>query len=359
MSLDSLLVTCSIKAVLGSRKSPLFMGTKAMPQPLRAAVIGAGVSGLNCARHLAQSGWDVDVYEKSRGVGGRLATKRIEQIGTVDLGAQFMTARTPELAQLFRLAEAAKTAATWHGRIAYLSAAGTQAAREETRWIGIPGMNAWLAHVWPRERIYCNRRVETLKRQADGLWRLDDDTKGYHCLVLALPPAQALALAPEASFRASLQKLEMRPCWAALALFESPLAVDFDAAFVRLGGLDWICANHSKSARTQHPAAWTLHAGPELSRELLDAPPEIVGQRLLEHLRLALAPLQDIPVCQIALVHRWRYAAPTEDKGPGVFWDAAQALAACGDWSMGGRVEGAFTSGRELADIIAREFSRQ
>ncbi|MBC7822907.1 MAG: FAD-dependent oxidoreductase, partial [Candidatus Parcubacteria bacterium] len=42
------------------------------------AVIGAGVAGLTCAQQLHQAGYRVVVIEKSRGMGGRLATRRLQ-----------------------------------------------------------------------------------------------------------------------------------------------------------------------------------------------------------------------------------------------------------------------------------------
>ena len=324
-----------------------------MPRQRQAAIIGAGVSGLNCARHLELAGWRVDVFDKSRGAGGRLAVKRLDGIGSVDLGAQFITVRTPELLELFQRAEADGAVGIWQARIAYLTEGASEQARAETRWIGTPGMNAWLESVWPRGRIHFNRLVERIDRQANGLWRLDGGSDEYDCVVLAMPPAQVLGLAPSAAFSERLQALSMHPCWAALALFDRPLAVDFDAAFVRVGGLDWMASNCTKPGRTQHTAAWTLHAGPDLSRQLLEEAPEVVGPRMLEALSHALHAYPRLPASHLAVVHRWRYAAPAHTEGPGVLWDPERALAACGDWSVGGRVEGAFTAGRELALRIA------
>ena len=40
------------------------------------AVIGAGLAGAACARGLQAAGVQVTVFDKSRGVGGRLATRR-------------------------------------------------------------------------------------------------------------------------------------------------------------------------------------------------------------------------------------------------------------------------------------------
>jgi predicted NAD/FAD-dependent oxidoreductase len=57
-------------------------------QTSSAAVIGAGISGLICARTLAQHGWLVTVFEKGRGVGGRMAVRRTEAGLAFDHGAQ-------------------------------------------------------------------------------------------------------------------------------------------------------------------------------------------------------------------------------------------------------------------------------
>lgn len=53
------------------------------------AVIGAGIAGLVCAQQLSQAGYSVLVVEKSRGLGGRLATRRLH--GTwADHGACYL-----------------------------------------------------------------------------------------------------------------------------------------------------------------------------------------------------------------------------------------------------------------------------
>lgn len=57
-----------------------------------AAVIGAGLAGVSAAVRLRDAGWRVVVFEKSRGWGGRCATKRIDGC-VVDHGAQYFTMR--------------------------------------------------------------------------------------------------------------------------------------------------------------------------------------------------------------------------------------------------------------------------
>ena len=60
-------------------------------------MIGAGLAGLAAARSLADAGVTVTVFEKSRGVGGRTATRR-EGLWAFDHGAQYATFRDARLA---------------------------------------------------------------------------------------------------------------------------------------------------------------------------------------------------------------------------------------------------------------------
>ena len=61
----------------------------------RVAVVGAGISGLICARRLQEQGFQVTVFEKSRSSSGRAATRRVDLSLSFDHGAQYFTVRDP------------------------------------------------------------------------------------------------------------------------------------------------------------------------------------------------------------------------------------------------------------------------
>ena len=63
---------------------------------MQIAVIGAGISGLVCARKLADAGHRVVVLEKSRSLGGRCATRKLGE-HLVDTGAQYFTLRDEKI----------------------------------------------------------------------------------------------------------------------------------------------------------------------------------------------------------------------------------------------------------------------
>lgn len=69
------------------------------------------MSGIVCARDLARS-HDVVLFEKSKGVGGRMSTRRGEG-WQADHGAQYFTARTPEFAKFIEECLAKGTVAEW------------------------------------------------------------------------------------------------------------------------------------------------------------------------------------------------------------------------------------------------------
>lgn len=62
-------------------------------------IVGAGISGLIVARELMTLGYRIKIVEKSKSVGGRMATRR-DELRRFDHGAQFINLNDPELAAL-------------------------------------------------------------------------------------------------------------------------------------------------------------------------------------------------------------------------------------------------------------------
>ncbi|MDX1581750.1 MAG: NAD(P)-binding protein, partial [Alphaproteobacteria bacterium] len=112
-------------------------------QTPRIAIIGAGMAGVTCARLLGEAGFRPTIFEKSRGIGGRLSTRRGESpqglLLAFDHGAQYITAKTPGFAAELEAAHSAGTAAFWQ-------ADGLETAGFRRRYVGQPGMNAPLKH---------------------------------------------------------------------------------------------------------------------------------------------------------------------------------------------------------------------
>lgn len=79
------------------------------------AIIGSGIAGLAAARRLADAGRSPVIFDKGRGIGGRVATRRSGGF-QFDHGAQCVTARAPAFAAGLAELCARDAAAPWIGQ---------------------------------------------------------------------------------------------------------------------------------------------------------------------------------------------------------------------------------------------------
>ena len=151
---------------------------------MRIAIIGAGIAGLACAGSLRTHGHDVVVFDKSKGVGGRVATRRVplpDRELAFDHGAQYFTARDAAFAAAVSRWEAERLVAAW-------PAAGADA------WVGVPGMNA-LAKAMKRSLAIVQPHQVSNLRRVDQSWSVGGgDAHLFDAVIVATPAEQAAAL---------------------------------------------------------------------------------------------------------------------------------------------------------------------
>jgi renalase len=338
----------------------------------RIAVIGAGIGGAACAASLLQAGLDVTVFDKSRGVGGRMATRTVAADGAewqFDHGAQHIQARSPRFKATLRRAAQAGVVLPWQPLV---HAAWPAPLRRES-WVPAGQMTALAHHLLDGATRAMEWPVQRLERDRHG-WTLVGPQAcragPFERVVIALPPAQAAPLL--AGYRDDwaerLRAWPMLPCWTLMAVTQ---AVDWpwDACEPDPGHpLAWVARNDRKPGRNAPTdrAVWVAQASAAWSAEHLDASPVAV-QTALSQALTSLLPAGTRPTWVCRAVHRWRYAAPAPlavgaaCAGPAswanepCWWDAHQGLAVCGDFLGGpaaGGVEAAWRSGDEAADTL-------
>jgi photolyase PhrII len=327
---------------------------------LRIAVVGAGLAGAAAARALVDQGHAVTVYEKSRGAGGRMATRRTPE-GQWDFGAQYFHARDPRFRRQVADWRARAVVAPWAGRIANLRrgeySAGT---RDDARLVGVPGMNALARDLLAGIELRTLAKVDAIARDS-GNWRLLDDAGARlgdaDAVLLALPPAQAAPLVEGSSaLLARARAASMQPAWSVRVRLATPLGLPFDAAHVGDSALGWIACDDSRPGRGGRGLHWVLQATSAWSVAQLELDPVDACAQLLDAWRAALGAAT--PVIAGAEAHRWRYALAAGEAGPEFAWDPGLALGLAGDWLRGARVEDAWLSGTALAGAVLRTVAR-
>ena len=331
-------------------------------------VVGAGIAGLRAAVRLVDAGRDVVVLEKSRGVGGRMATRRVGA-AVCDHGAQFFTVRSAEFAAVVDAAERAAVVTRWCDGFLQANAAGPNAARDgHPRYRGSRGMTDLPKHLAGllasgpgRCTIRTGVRAAAIAAAAGGVVvTLEDggrlDATGA---IVTTPVPQALDLfaagglardGERAAAWDDLARVTYDPCFALVAVLTEPSLVP------EPGGLQfppdaeplaWLADNQRKGVSPV--PALTVHATGRFSREHFDASPDAVTDVLVAAIRPWL-PRGDAAAVVERSLQRWKFALPTTVlEVPLVSVSDRPPIVCCGDAFAGPRVEGAALSGTAAA----------
>jgi renalase len=325
-------------------------------------VVGAGLAGLAAARDLQNAGLGVLVLEKSRGVGGRCTTKRLEVNGVtarVDHGAQFFTARGERLQKLIIQLEYSGVVQLWTRGFPKLTAAGLETrAAGHTRYVCTDGMNA-LAKAFAQDvegsalEVIPNALVSAVFPSHLGWSAVLENGEIYQArsLIVNAPAPQALALTRSSLQPHTLQALEavqFNPCWTLMIALEETPDIDWQGLEIEHEMLEWAALDSSKH-EAGSPPTLVLHATPAWSQAHLEQSPEVIAALMLEAAQKLLGGWVK-PVTMLA--HRWRYAKPSITH-PASFL-AQDNLVFCGDWCTvnNSRIEAALESGWAVASHL-------
>ena len=309
---------------------------------MKIAIIGAGLAGLTLARLLDKQ-FEVTLFEKSRGVAGRMATRYASPY-EFDHGAQFFTVSTPEF----------ETFLNDHVPMLLTEWPALQAGEnlQLKRYVPRGRMNALGKALAEDLNIISGIRITGLTK-ADTQWTLHSDEstfEGFDWVISAMPQPQMVELVqPVLELPQQIHSVEMQGCYA-LMLGDPNLELpDFEGKELDDDRLGWIAVNSSKPERPDASAV-LVHASNDWSEHHIDADNLWVKQQLLEAIKEMLG--LDYSKASHQVLHRWRYAKVTKACGEAYYPDEENRFAACGDWCLGGKVESAFQSGFALAKYL-------
>ena len=305
-------------------------------------IIGAGMTGLACARRLAEAGMAAVVLDKGRGIGGRVATRRAGDL-QFDHGAQYVTAKGEGFTAVLAALQKAGTLARWYD--------GTG----RTHSVGVPGMSAIPKALGAGLDIRQNVQVARLVPDPDGwLLHLADVTLRAARVVVTVPAPQVAALlGMDHPLVAALGAVQFAPCLTLMAAVAAP------APFITRKDADdplsWLAQDSAKPGRPQGAGAlWVAQASMVFSMAHMEDDHTTLTARMLPLLCDRLA----VPANRVthATTHRWRYARVTQPLGQPFLRSADARLYLGGDWCLGPRIEAAWDSGTAIAaDLLARD----
>lgn len=323
-----------------------------MEQQKRIGIIGGGLAGIFAARQLVTEGYAVEVIEKSQSVGGRMATRRIDQ-GTADHGAVFFTVRTDELAQEVDEWLEQGLIRKWFGD-------------DFPRYIAVNGMNQLVQSIARGIPVHLNEQVERIVSDAPVLQTIaSEETRTYDAILLTAPVPQAYDLLEASpltlveSDHARLGKVTFEPTFVGLFEIQETLEIG------EVGLLDEGLAtgmlkivNNAQKEVSATPLLSVYMAG-DWSESWYDKGEDATLAEIERLLQEQLGPVTIIS----RQLKRWRYAQARDvfrtpylklDQHP--LWLAGDAFLDPKDTSGRTRVESAVISGLRVAAAMDAHF---
>jgi predicted NAD/FAD-dependent oxidoreductase len=342
-------------------------------------IVGAGIAGLSAAAELVASGLRVVVLEKSRGVGGRMATRRVGE-AVCDHGAQFFTVRGPAFRGMVTEAHEAGAVATWcegFSQATEVGATVTPATDGHARWRGMSGMTDLpkrLATQLPEDRCAVRTAVKVSAIGVDGgRVRISLDpgpeeggptTMHAAAAIVTSPVPQSLDLFAAGGLLTAdggiasevhqqLATVHYDPSFALMLVLKRPSLVPPPGGIQFAGGpISWLADNHQKGISSV--PALTVHASGAFSRQHFDDPPEQVAAAVIDLVRPWIDGDPSTTIVEHSL-HRWKFATPTTIiPAPLVAAVTSPPVVCCGDAFGGPKVEGAASSGLAAGRWVAR-----
>tara|TARA_X000000950_G_scaffold260122_1_gene329199 strand:+ start:401 stop:1378 length:978 start_codon:yes stop_codon:yes gene_type:complete len=319
----------------------------------RIAIIGAGLSGVYVGFMIKQK-YDVDIFEKSREVGGRMST-RVDPPFAFDHGAQFFRIKTVEFKKFASKLFDERIIRPWNFRHAHFKGNNLKNIEmlKDNFFVGVPNMDSIVKHISKSNRVVLSTKIIGLKKKKNK-WQLYDQNKKtyaeYDWVILTLPSEQSLELlTTEISFYQLVKKIKMKGCFSLMVGNRESIVLDYDAATIEKSDIAWLAMNDSKPCR-QYKNSFLINSSFEFANRKLNAPRQEILERLLNTTSKLIK--HELSNSTMIKLHQWRYVEAKNYPNQNYFIDHNQKVAVCGDWLVNSRVEGAFISAHQLSKEI-------
>lgn len=287
------------------------------------AVIGAGASGLTFAEHWPNT---VTVFEKSRGVGGRMSTRRKEAL-RFDHGLPYFLTPIEQSSHIQQ----------W-----------------QDHYVSVPQANSWCKEKAKNLSVQTDFKVELLKFQQSKWWicSLDKEVGPFDIVVLTAPPVQTYELLPvDFAFKKDILSAQMKPCFTLMITCKKPLSLEKSYWNLDHPRLSRIFYENSKPQRDLPTACFVAHSQLEWAEKNLENDREEVQKTLLADF-LANLQLSSFDI-ESSELHCWRYAITARPLGADYLWDEKLKIGVCGDWLLGATADHAVASAKALSAFLA------
>ena len=319
------------------------------------AIIGAGLSGISLAC-LIKKKINVEIFEKSRGVGGRMSTRKASPF-IFDHGAQYFKINSKDFMHFISDLLDKNIIKPWSFRQAFFNGNSLEklkiVSNKDKYFVGVPNMDSIVKYLSRNLNINLNTKINKIIKKDDNWFLYDENNKAYgeyNWVILTLPAEQSNAfISNKISFHNSINNIKMKGCFSLMVGMKKPLNLGFEAAYIKNNDISWIALNNSKPFRNSD-CSLIINS----SFKYAETNVETSKMDILNHMLNLTEKITENNLSKpiLTTLHQWKYVEAENNPQQDYFIDPNQKIAVCGDWFINSRVEDAFTSANKLSKEI-------
>lgn len=316
------------------------------------AVIGAGFSAATLCYFIEK---DLDFYEKSRGVGGRCSTRRVDNVGLFDHGLQYIKSQNKEFKKFL------KDYSIWKGNFKIFQNNQLIDDLDKERIIHENGNNSLVKNLFRNKNVIFNKELKSLEKKSDhfNLTFKDDTQENYKTIIISAPFQQAYNLTKQfTEDYFSKFNFSMQPNLTLMIALNKGLKLNLSAISFEDDDVLGFAANENtkkKDLINKDLELWTIQSSLKYAikniYEYRNNKQNLIDEMLKSFsIKLKVDIKKDN--IEYSDIHGWLYAYNQKVAAPNCYWDKDLRLGICGDWFSGGNAENAFTNAKQLAKLI-------
>lgn len=324
------------------------------------AIIGAGLSGIILAKNLSTK-FTVTVFEKSRGIGGRMSTRYADSF-FFDHGVQSFTIETESFKDFIKPYIENSSITEWTGKVININYGKNSTTRllHNPHYVSSPNMNSFCKELAKELDIKLNIEIAQLTRKTFNVWSLKDSNGNnlgdFNWVISTAPPEQTSHLLKNfIDPDNKISNSDMKSCYALMIGFNKPLQQNWIAAKVFKSPIKWISVNSTKIGRPKNNTCFVVHSRSSWPNKQMNYKIDEVQKELVNEFE----KITNINCTKADFIatHYWKYATVGKTSKSGYYFDSVYNLAATSDWCSTSSIEEVWQSAQLLSDKLVETIS--
>ena len=315
-------------------------------------VIGSGIAGSILAKTLSKK-YSVEIFEKSRGVGGRASNRRFKNNLSFDHGLQYISPKTKSFSKFIKKLEKEKIIMQWKGLHVDLF---NHNKPDQKKFIGINGNNAISKYLTKKVKINFLSNINKVIFH-NNFWEvltLNNDKKKFKNIVFCIPYPQIKKIAKKYLNKDILNlKIKMKPNLTCMVIYKNSKNFPISSIKLKDEKISWISNENSKKRFKTNLQVWTIQASQKYSDKYINVFKKKKGKVKKEIVQRfeEIVGLKNKNII-FSDIHGWKYSYNYLSTNKKSFWSEKFNLGICGDWFLGPRAENAWESAQDLCKKI-------